>query len=148
MKILKILLFVVAFTFVKQSYSKDATKWIDTFSEAKQISEETGKPIILLFSGSDWCKPCIKLKNYILESDEFANYSSKFVLYNADFPYRIKQPKELVKQNETLAEQYNPKGEFPKVVYIDKNGKVLGSTGFIDCEPSAYIQKIEKVLHK
>ncbi len=146
MKLLKLILIFSGVLTIHASFGQKALKWENDFETAKHIAKEFDKPMILLFSGSDWCKPCIKLKTYILESDEFIDYSSKFVLYNADFPYRIKQSKALKKQNEELAEKYNPKGEFPKVVYIDKDGKPLGSTGLIDCSPADYIQKIEEIL--
>ena len=122
-------------------------KWETDFPTAEKMSQQTGKPILILFSGSDWCKPCIKLKHYILETPVFEEYSQRFILYNADFPYKTKQQDALVKQNEQLAEQYNPEGKFPKVVYLSADHKVLGSTGFIDCSPNEYIKKIEEIIN-
>lgn len=123
-------------------------KWEPAFQQAVTDARLSDKPILLFFSGSDWCKPCMKLKKFIIETETFSRYSEKFVLYNADFPYRTRLPEELAKANEELAAKYNAEGKFPKIVYLSPDLKILGSTGFIDCSPDEYIQKIESILKK
>ena len=120
-----------------------AQEWQSNFDAAVSKANMEDKPIVLVFSGSDWCAPCIRLKRNILESEEFKSYaSSHYVLYNADFPRRKKnqlpEGKSLV--NKSLAEKYNPKGYFPLVVVLDKNEAVLGKTGFdTKASPKKYI---------
>jgi thioredoxin-related protein len=120
-----------------------AQKWQNSFDEAVDLANKENKPIILVFSGSDWCAPCIRLKRTILDSEEFKSYaSSNYVLYNADFPKKKKNqlPEEKLSVNKTLAEKYNPKGYFPLVVVLDKNETVLGKTGFhVKTSPKKYI---------
>jgi thioredoxin-related protein len=137
----------VTMTFVGFSQTVEL-KWTANFQQATAEAQKTGKPILIFFSGSDWCKPCIKLKKYILETETFEKYSAAFVLYNADFPYNTKLSKETTKANEELAAQFNKEGKFPKIVYLSPNLKVLGSTGFIDCSPNEYIQEIERIVKK
>jgi thioredoxin-related protein len=120
--------------------------WVKSFQQADSISKATNKPMLVFFSGSDWCKPCIKLKKYVLETEEFSKYSEKFVLYNADFPYRTKQDKALKDANEKLASQFNKDGQFPRVIFLSPQQKQLASLGFIDCTPKEYIAKIESLL--
>src|SRR3954451_7800949 len=96
--------------------------WLTDFEKGKTEAAATNKLIVLNFSGSDWCGPCIRLKKEIFESDEFQKYSSqKLVLVNADFPrYKKNQlSKEQVKENEVLAEKYNTGGKFPLTVLLD-----------------------------
>ena len=58
-----------------------AQTWEKNFEIAKERSAREGKNIVLCFSGSDWCIPCIKLEKTIWESKEFASYSqAHFVL--------------------------------------------------------------------
>ncbi|WP_321346035.1 thioredoxin family protein [uncultured Draconibacterium sp.] len=123
--------------------------WQTDFNQALQKAKSEDKPIILVFSGSDWCAPCMKLENEIWSSDEFKNFSAEhFVLYKADFPRKKKnQPDtEQVKANKQLAEKYNQKGFFPLVVVLDENGKVLGETGYKKLSPNEYIKHLETFL--
>nr|WP_321355756.1 thioredoxin family protein [uncultured Draconibacterium sp.] len=124
--------------------------WQTDFQQSLQTAKAEDKPIILVFSGSDWCAPCMKLENEIWSSDEFKNYSAEhFVLYKADFPRKKKnQPdSEQVKANKELAEKYNNKGFFPLVVVLDENGKVLGETGYKKLSPDEYIKHLETFVN-
>jgi thioredoxin-related protein len=102
--------------------------WLTNFEKAKTEAKANHKLILLNFSGSDWCGPCIKLTREVFESDAFDKYAEKnLVLLNADFP-RLKKnqlSKELTKHNEALADQYNKDGTFPLTLLLDENGKVL-----------------------
>src|ERR1700761_808109 len=102
--------------------------WMADFDKAKEEAKRTGKPILLNFSGSDWCIPCIKTKKEIFEKEVFTKFAdANLVLVNADFP-RLKKnslSKEQTKQNEALAERYNKAGIFPYTLLLDANGKVL-----------------------
>ena len=104
--------------------------WQTDFQKAQTEATTQKKYILLNFSGSDWCGPCIKLKKEILDSEEFLKYADeKLVLVRADFP-RLKKNRlspEQTKQNETLAEKYNPEGKFPLTVLIDASGKTVKS---------------------
>jgi thioredoxin-related protein len=116
--------------------------WVTDFEDAKDISKEKEVPVLLVFSGSDWCAPCIKLERNIWQSQEFIDYSEEhFVLLRADFPRNKKHqlPEEQLKKNETLAEKYNTRGFFPLVVLLDSDGNVLGTTGYKDVSPTEYI---------
>jgi len=123
-----------------------AQDWQTDFERAKEMANAGNKPIILVFQGSDWCAPCIKLDQQIWSSEEFKNYSSDhFVMLLADFP-RKKQnmlPAEQQKKNEKLADTYNNKGYFPLVVVLDKEGKILGKTGYKKISVKEYISLLE-----
>lgn len=124
--------------------------WQTDFQQTLQTAQAENKPVILVFSGSDWCAPCMKLDNEIWSSNEFKNYSEEhFVLYNADFPRKKKnQPdSEQVNANKELAEKYNTKGFFPLVVVLDKTGKVMGETGYKELSPEEYIKHLETFVN-
>jgi thioredoxin-related protein len=117
----------LAFLFSAMTFSTPLD-WATDFEKAKKDAAQSQKLILLNFSGSDWCVPCIKMKKEIFESGTFTQYApSNLLLVKADFP-RLKKnklSKQQTKQNEALAERYNPQGAFPFTVLLDANGKVL-----------------------
>jgi len=122
--------------------SLQAQEWLTDFEEAKNIASQNNRNIVLVFQGSDWCAPCIKLEKEILNSDEFVSYSkAHFVMLKADFPRKKKNKldKEQQEKNSKLAEIYNTKGFFPLVVVLNNEGKVLGKSGYKNIKPTAYI---------
>ena len=103
-------------------------QWEPNFEHAKKLAKEKNELILLNFSGSDWCVPCIGLRKEFLESEAFGEFSSKnLILVNADFPRRKKNEvsSEQNKRNEALAEQYNKNGAFPLTLLLNSEGKVL-----------------------
>lgn len=126
-----------------------AQEWHTDFSEASNLARKQNRPIILVFQGSDWCAPCIKLDREIWSSDEFKAYArDHFVMLKADFPKKSKNalPREQEEHNEQLAERYNTQGYFPYVVVLDDNGEVMGSTGYKKVSPSEYIEILESFI--
>src|SRR5580698_3670282 len=105
-----------------------AVTWMGDFNAAKTEAAKTHKLILINFSGSDWCGPCIRLRKEILESATFENYATDhLVLVRADFPRQKKnQPaKDQIKRNEALADKYNADGKFPYTLLVNENGKIL-----------------------
>lgn len=124
----------------------NAQEWETNFENAKALSAKTDKPIVLVFQGSDWCAPCIKLDREIWSTETFKAYAKEhFIMLQADFPRKKKNALNDVqqKQNNQLAETYNRNGFFPYVAVLDKNGKLLGSTGYKKVSPEAYIKILE-----
>lgn len=118
-------------------------EWNTDFETAKTEATAKNQHIILVFSGSDWCAPCMKLEREIWDTETFKSYAKEnYTLLRADFPKRKKNKlsKALQTQNEQLAEAYNPNGYFPLVVVLDKTGKQLGELGYKKTTPEAYIK--------
>ncbi|WP_298117167.1 thioredoxin family protein [Flavobacterium sp.] len=117
--------------------------WKTSFEEAKQEANKENKKILLVFSGSDWCAPCMKLEKNVWKSDAFKKVAEeKYVLIKADYPKKKANQlsAELTESNNKLAEKYNKEGNFPLVVMLDKNGKVQGMTGFKNISAEEYIK--------
>ena len=101
-----------------------AQNWNYNFDEAVSLAQNEDKNIIIIFSGSDWCAPCIKLEKNIWQSEVFKNESEKeWVLVKANFPRKKANelPKEQTEHNRKLAEKYNVEGSFP--ILGEKNEK-------------------------
>ncbi|MAU16701.1 MAG: thiol-disulfide isomerase [Muricauda sp.] len=144
---MKYLVYILLFTCAGML---QAQEWQDSFDDALAKATVEDKPIVLVFSGSDWCAPCIRLKKHIFDSETFKAYASEhYVMYNADFPRKKKNqlPQDKLNVNKSLAEKYNPKGYFPLVVVLDSNEQVLGTTGFVArTKPEKYIKTLNKFL--
>lgn len=143
-EIISILVFMFLFT-----NTISAQEWITSFDEAKNIAKSENKHIILVFAGSDWCAPCIKLEKQILETKEFKeSVKNDFVLIKADFPRKKKNQltESLQNQNKKLAEEYNKSGGFPLVVVLDKEGKKIGETGYKNISPDSYLNILNKMI--
>ncbi len=129
--------------------SSSAQNWKGSYADALLSSKKENKPLVLVFAGSDWCAPCIKLERSIWQSKEFIEYSEEnYVLYKADFPRKknnqLHAP--IAEQNKLLAEKYNPNGYFPLVLVINSEEKVLGETGFNKLTPNEYISQLNSYL--
>ncbi len=131
-------------------FSIQAQDWQTDWQTAKSLAQKENRPIILVFSGSDWCAPCIKLDKKIWQSEDFKAYAKDhYVMLKADFPRRKKNrlPEAQQAKNEKLAEIYNPNGNFPLVVVLNAKGKVLGTTGYKRrLTPNDYIKLLNSFL--
>ena len=103
-------------------------EWHYNLEEAKDIAQKEHKYILLNFSGSDWCGPCIRMRKEIFESAVFKEMAdSELILVNADFPRNKKNQPSAAQQkmNDEMADKYNSQGKFPYTLLLDPNGKVL-----------------------
>lgn len=102
--------------------------WQTDFEKAHQSAKTEHKLILLNFSGSDWCAPCIRMHKDIFEANSFTQFANEhLVLVNADFP-RLKKhelSKDQQKKNDHLADIYNKAGIFPLTLLLTSDGKVL-----------------------
>lgn len=122
-----------------------AQDWQTDFMKAKELSKKKNVPIVLVFQGSDWCAPCIKLNRAVWSTTEFKTYAKDhYVMLQADFPRRKSNAlsPEQSNKNKALAEKYNRNGVFPFVVVMDYAGKVLGETSFKKLTPKQYIKEL------
>jgi len=137
--------FLTLFSVIFFSITLPAQNWQTDFEKAKAQAQKENKNIMLVFSGSDWCAPCIKLDRAIWQSEEFKKESQNWVIYKADFPKKKDNQlsPELTATNKKLAEKYNAAGNFPLVVVLDKNGKVLGMKGYEKKPAADYLKALQ-----
>ena len=126
-----------------------AQEWQTDINVSKEIASKESKPIILVFQGSDWCAPCIKLDREIWSAEVFKKYAAEnYVMLLADFPRKKKNSlsESQSKANALLAEKYNKQGFFPFVVVLDSNGKVLGESSYKKTTPDNYIKELNTFI--
>ena len=123
----------------------NSLQWFTNMEEAKTAASENSKNILMVFAGSDWCKPCIQFKKDILQNSDFGtDHKQKLVVLYLDFPARKKNklPKEQTKYNEALADQYNRSGTFPKIILLDAQGAKLKTIAFEGQSPEAFTAEL------
>ncbi|NOG45984.1 MAG: thioredoxin family protein [Calditrichaeota bacterium] len=124
--------------------------WVSSFDDAKLIAAKNDKKILLYFSGSDWCRPCILLKKKVFEKELFKKFADdNLVLALFDFPARDKNKPEpaQIAHNEKMAEIYNPEGNFPQVVLVTAEGKKISEfAGYGNETAVKYIAKLKEAL--
>jgi len=127
-----------------------SNEWLNNFDAAKEKARQENKHILLNFSGSDWCAPCIKMKKEVFESDNFISKSeTQLVLVRADFPRAKKNQlsPEQIKHNEALAEKYNPDGKFPFTLLLDANGSVVKEwDGYVFGSQDKFIAELDNAI--
>ena len=124
--------------------------WLNNLSEAKLIAQKEHKHILLNFSGSDWCGPCMRMHNEIFTTAVFTTMAgSQLVLVNADFPRKKKNQVSAQQQgiNNAMADEYNPQGKFPYTLLLNADGKILKAwEGFPEEKPDAFTADIESTI--
>lgn len=117
-------LLICLFSITQISFSQQVNTLESSLTKAKQEH----KKVLLYFSGSDWCAPCIKFKKTFIQNKAFQSFASEnLIVVNADFP-RLKKnalSAEQTTENEKLADKYNANGIFPLVLVLDENRKVI-----------------------
>lgn len=106
------------------------------------------RPTLLIFSGSDWCLPCIQFEKTILSDSSFLDFVGQHLEFiQADFPQRARQSAELKKQNEILAERYNPEGTFPKILLLRPDRSVWAQIHWQNQSPQLFTQLLDNYLN-
>jgi len=136
---------VLAFTLCATATAAPTTD----FAAALKTAAAEKKTILLEFTGSDWCPPCMMMKKEVLSQDSFKTFAAdKLVFVELDFPRAKEQSPELVKQNDELQTKFNVEG-YPTFILLDSAGKELGRTvGFMDGGPNAFLQWIKSTMGK
>ncbi len=94
--------------------------WSTNLEKAFVKAKAEKKSVLVEFTGSDWCPPCIAMRKNVFSKKDFVDEASKkYILVELDFP---KGDKELADKNQPLAEKYKIEG-FPTVILFNSTGK-------------------------
>ncbi|WP_414654996.1 thioredoxin family protein [Flavobacterium sp. UBA6026] len=144
---------IVAFILGSFAVQAQELVWQTDIKKAMEISNKTQKPMLLFFTGSDWCGWCIRLQNEVLKTPEFAVWAKKnVVLVELDFPRRTPQSDELKNQNAGMQQAFGIQG-YPTVWFATaklKEGKPsftgIGSTGYVAGGSAAWLAVADGIL--
>ncbi len=128
-------------------------KWQTDINTAVKMAEKTKKPLLLFFTGSDWCGWCIRLQKEVLKTPEFAKWAKEnVILVELDYPRKTVQTEEIKQQNGELQQVFGIQG-YPTVWIVNagkKDGKTnfekLGSTGYVAGGPTAWLAVANSII--
>jgi len=145
---MKMTAFIAALILAGTSARAAEGLWMNNFENARRVAGEKDLPILVDFSGSDWCGWCMRLDQEVFSSETFKRFAKEnLVLFLADFPARKALPQEIVDQNRVLAEMYGVQG-FPTVLLLDADGKLLARTGYQAGGAQRYVQHLKGLLEE
>ena len=130
--------------------------WHTDINSAIQESISTDKPLMLFFTGSDWCGWCKKLKADVLDKTIFAKWAkNNVVAVELDYPRRKQLPQNIVEQNAQLKQMFPVRG-YPTIFFCEpviESNKitdwgVLGNCGYnpAGSGAQAWINHVEQFL--
>lgn len=145
---------MLLFAFTLMSFIAGAQSEDNVFQDVTEVMKsaaESEMNILMVFGGSDWCRPCIQYKKEILESDEFLAFSKdNLAILYLDFPAKKKNKlsAEQTAHNEFLAKKYNPAGIFPKILIFDPYENILGEIKYTNQLPKDFISQCQNLLNQ
>ena len=130
-------------------------EWFSDVNLAIQKSNETGKPMFLFFTGSDWCGWCIRLQKEVFQTPYFTQWAKEnVILVELDFPRQKQLPDQVRQQNQRM-QQILPVQGYPTVWFVNatlNDGKInidkLGSTGYLAGGPKVWVDNANGILKK
>ena len=103
--------------------------WGTDLPSALEAAAPEKQNVLLDFTGSDWCPPCMALHKHVLTTKPFAVYAkNNLKLVMVDFPRSKPLPKEQLQANQALAQQFNV-DSFPTLILLAASGKELDRKG-------------------
>lgn len=146
----KIVLFLSLIVTTLVFAQKSELYWLTDFETAKEISKDAKKPILMYFTGSDWCAPCIMLQEDFFATKRFKELSQRVILLKVDIPRRMDIiTEEQLNANKKLLRKYNKENGFPNIIALNHKGKVLGNQGSYSSslrDPSRYFSFVTMII--
>ncbi len=136
--------------------AQEGLVWHTDMNKAISISKKENKPLLLFFTGSDWCGWCIRLQNEVFKTPEFTAWAKeKAVLVELDFPRRKQLDENLRNQNNQLQQLFQVRG-YPSIWFskegVSAEGKTsleqLGSTGYVAGGPTKWLESANQIVAK
>ena len=149
----KLTILILLFSSIHIVSQENQLTWYDDVSKAIPVAVAKKKPIMLFFTGSDWCGWCMRLKREVFNLPDFKTWSDEnVILVELDFPRRKRLPENIMKQNRELAQMFGVRG-YPTIWFVNPeitgekvNFNKLGSQGYVAGGPKAWIVGANKIL--
>ena len=147
---------VLAYTFISKNKDNDldslsstseyTVDWLTDYSAAKAKAEIEGKPILINFTGSDWCAACIRLNKEIFSKPVFMKFANEhLILLKIDFPFGVQQEESLINQNNFLYDYFEIEG-LPTVILLNSEVEIHREYGYRRDDLHAYVGRLKRLL--
>lgn len=125
---------------------KTQIQWYTNYNEALQEAKKSHLPLLLFFTGSDWCGWCKKMHQEVFSSPDFAQeVGNAFVFVDIDFPMNKQLPADLATQNNELKQKYGVTG-YPTVIILDSNANFVAEAGYRPGGGKAYAEYLKQLM--
>ncbi len=120
--------------------------WYTNYNQAAAQAQKEKKPLLLFFTGTDWCGWCKKMDQEIFSSPDFAKAAgNEFVFVELDYPMNKKLPQDEAQQNASLKQKFGITG-YPTVVILDPNGNFIAESGYRPGGGKAYADYLKQLV--
>ncbi len=133
-KITILLLFILTnISFAQNKY--------DDWEIAKKNAESSNKNILIILTGAEWCKPCVKMEKNVIQAKEFIDYANEnLVIFEINLPRHWNYDSKIVKDYERLKNKYQT-NSLPSIILVDKEGKEI-------MKMTSGLNSLEKVMNQ
>lgn len=125
--------------------------WTMDFEAARKVAAEKKLPILINFTGSDWCGWCKHMDKEVFSQDAWKTYAKdNLMLVWIDFPKdKTLVPEKYVKRNADLSKFFEIEG-YPAYIVLDADGKnQIGQLGADqEITPALFISHLKSILKK
>ena len=131
--------------FISAVFALGPVSLYTSLDDAISTAQNEDKKVLMIFSGSDWCRPCRKFKTNILENQSFREYvQQNLVLLSVDFPAKKKNKlsDEQYNRNKALADKYNKAGVFPHLVLMNEDKEIIKEIDYEGQSVSDFIKEL------
>ena len=143
-----LLVLTVLFSQLTLDQTEEQLPWMTNLEAAQKQARKEKKPVLLYFTGSDWCAPCIQLKEDFFSTDEFKAMTKDYLWVMIDIPRRIDivSPEQRT-DNKDILKRYNPERSFPLLVAYNHKGRKIGEvSGYSSLRDTSYhFELLEKI---
>lgn len=119
--------------------ARASDRWLTSYETALETAQKTGRPVLTIFTGSDWCPHCRTLEDNVLATETFLDWADeRVVLLMIDLPQQgISQA--VRSERSQVCIKYGVR-TFPSALLIDPEGKKLAlQTGYTGQPASTWI---------
>ena len=115
--ITSILLLLVNFSFAQKKY--------DDWEVAKKESEISNKNILIVLTGSEWCKPCVKMEKNVFQANEFIEFANQnLIILEVNLPRHWDYDSKVVKDYTFFKNKYQT-NSLPALILVNSDGKEI-----------------------
>lgn len=129
-----------------QQQPSSGIQWYTNYDSAVAKAKQANKPLLLFFTGSDWCGWCKKMDSEVFDNADFIkDAGSSYVFVEVDFPMNKQLPADQQQQNALLKQKYGVTG-YPTIVLLDASGNFIAETGYRPGGGKAYAAYLKELV--
>lgn len=128
---------------------RGTVSWQKNYEEAVNQARVSSKPLLLFFTGSDWCDWCLKFEEDTFSSNDFAKKAGdNFVYVKLDFPLYTPLDPQIGAQNRQLQKKFDVRS-FPTVIILEPQLlQPIAMTGYRAGGGKSYADHLAKFVNE